>query len=149
MPSDAKKKKEQQKKEARKKKDIKKPANSANDADQVEDDEQDDQDQQNEEEESTTTNGTATNGTTNGDATTTTKAKPVRNPFDMTEIKNHLEEVLQVEKMNAENRACTGVLASHPNGRDTHIHQFSITFYGQELVVSRNFFNFYLLFHKF
>ena len=54
----------------------------------------------------------------------------------MAEIKKHLDEVLQVEKMNAENRACTGVLASHPNGRDTHIHQFSLTFYGQELVVS-------------
>ena len=126
MPSDSKKKKEQQKKEARKKKDIKKPANSAND--QAEEDEQDDQDQQNEEE---TTTLTAKNGT-NG----ATTAKPARNPFDMTEIKKHLDEVLEVEKMNAENRACTGVLASHPNGRDTHIHQFSLTFYGQELVVS-------------
>jgi ATP-binding cassette subfamily F protein 2 len=28
-----------------------------------------------------------------------------------------------------------GVLASHPNGRDVHIHQFSLTFYGQELLV--------------
>jgi ATP-binding cassette, subfamily F, member 2 len=27
------------------------------------------------------------------------------------------------------------VLASHPNGRDVHIHQFSLTFYGQELLV--------------
>ena len=131
MPSDSKKKKEQQKKEARKKKDIKKPANSAND--QAEEDEQDDQNQQNEEETTTLTATNGTNGTITNGATT---AKPARNPFDMTEIKKHLDEVLEVEKMNAENRACTGVLASHPNGRDTHIHQFSLTFYGQELVVS-------------
>lgn len=39
------------------------------------------------------------------------------------------------DKENAENRSCTGVLASHPNGRDIHIHQFSLTFYGQELLV--------------
>ena len=29
----------------------------------------------------------------------------------------------------------SGVLASHPNGRDVHIHQFSLTFYGQEILV--------------
>lgn len=40
-----------------------------------------------------------------------------------------------LEKQNAENRACTGVLASHPHGRDTHISQLSITFYGHELLV--------------
>jgi hypothetical protein len=136
MPSDSKKKKEQQKKEARKKKDIKKPANSANDVEQLEEDDQDDQDQNNEEETTSTTTTNGTNGTPTNGATT---AKPARNPFDMAEIKKHLDEVLQVEKMNAENRACTGVLASHPNGRDTQIHQFSLTFYGQELVVSPNY----------
>ena len=38
-----------------------------------------------------------------------------------------------VNKTNA--KFYKGVLASHPNGRDVHIHQFSLTFYGQDLVV--------------
>ncbi len=32
-----------------------------------------------------------------------------------------------------------GVLGSHPRGRDVHIHQFSVTFYGQEILVDTDF----------
>lgn len=32
-----------------------------------------------------------------------------------------------------------GVLASHPRGRDVHIHQFSVTFHGQEILSDADF----------
>ncbi len=32
-----------------------------------------------------------------------------------------------------------GVLGSHPRGRDVHINQFSVTFYGQEILVDADF----------
>jgi len=130
MPSDAKKKKEQQKKEARKKKDIKKPSKSDENDQQEDEEQQDDENQQGNSD--SETNGNADASQTNG----TTTAKPVkRDPFDMAKMKQQFDHMLEVEKNNAENRACTGVLASHPNGRDTHIHQFSLTFYGQEILV--------------
>ena len=132
MPSDAKKKKEQQKKEARKKKDIKKPANSG----KPDEDDQDDDEQQDDETQQVNGEENGDNGTAPAQTNGATTAKPKKNPFDMAEMKKHFDHVLEVEKMNADNRACTGVLASHPNGRDTHIHQFSLTFYGQELCVS-------------
>jgi ATPase subunit of ABC transporter with duplicated ATPase domains len=34
---------------------------------------------------------------------------------------------------------CKGVLGSHPRGRDVHIHQFSVTFHGQEILVDTDF----------
>eukprot|EP00112_Aurelia_sp_Birch-Aquarium-sp1_P013686 Seg2915.2 transcript_id=Seg2915.2/GoldUCD/mRNA.D3Y31 product="ATP-binding cassette sub-family F member 2" protein_id=Seg2915.2/GoldUCD/D3Y31 len=52
------------------------------------------------------TNGISTNGVTNG-----------------------------MKDLKISNRACTGVLASHPEARDLHIHQFSITFHGAELLL--------------
>lgn len=36
-------------------------------------------------------------------------------------------------------RCCEGVLGSHPRGRDVHINQFSVTFYGQEILVDTDF----------
>jgi ATP-binding cassette, subfamily F, member 2 len=51
------------------------------------------------------------------------------------EITDKMDVWTLLEKTNSENRACTGVLASHPHGRDTHISQFSLSFYGQELLV--------------
>ncbi|XP_065052590.1 ATP-binding cassette sub-family F member 2-like [Rhopilema esculentum] len=39
-----------------------------------------------------------------------------------------------MENLSVSSRACTGVLASHPEARDLHIHQFSITFHGAELL---------------
>lgn len=40
-----------------------------------------------------------------------------------------------VKDLKISERACTGVLASHPEARDLHINQFSITFHGVELLV--------------
>lgn len=37
-------------------------------------------------------------------------------------------------KMNSEARSCTGSLAVHPRSRDIKIANFSITFYGSELL---------------
>ena len=37
--------------------------------------------------------------------------------------------------LEAQYRSVTGVLASHPDSRDVHISQFSITFHGAELLV--------------
>lgn len=36
--------------------------------------------------------------------------------------------------MNAEARACTGSLATHPKSRDIKIENFSITFHGSEML---------------
>ena len=41
----------------------------------------------------------------------------------------------EMNNLKISNRACTGVLASHPEARDLHIHQFSITFHGVELLL--------------
>lgn len=146
MPSDAKKKKEQAKKEARKKKDIKRPPGSKQqeqDVQDVSDQEENDTPENDENVEPTTsgTNGTATNGqATNGNdlkpsASTYTLNGKTNGTGAVDELQKKLDTMYLVDKMNAENRACTGVLASHPNGRDIHIHQFSLTFYGQELLV--------------
>ena len=37
--------------------------------------------------------------------------------------------------LEAKHRSVTGVLASHPDSRDVHIHQLSLTFHGAELLV--------------
>jgi ATP-binding cassette, subfamily F, member 2 len=139
MPSDAKKKKEQQKKAVRKQKDIKKTKNQE---EEEEDQEQEQDDQQSNEDETTTTTTTtpttATDEQSNG-VNETVSSKPVKNvkkrEDDEDEIEARLKAISLLEKTNSDNRSCTGVLASHPNGRDIHIHQFSLTFYGQELFV--------------
>lgn len=41
-----------------------------------------------------------------------------------------MEEELEAMTLLAKHRACTGVLASHPDSRDVHIHNLSITFHG-------------------
>lgn len=37
-------------------------------------------------------------------------------------------------EMKISHRSCTGVLSSHPESRDVHIHDFSVTFHGVELL---------------
>nr|QNH67965.1 ATP-binding cassette transporter subfamily F member 2 [Brachionus plicatilis] len=115
MPSDAKKKKEQQKKEARKTKSKKSTRPNEENGNQDEDSEQVEDEQ------------VAENG--QGDSLDQLQSD---DPFP--ELTKKLKFLALLDKQNADNRACTGVLASHPNGRDIHIHQFSLTFYGQELV---------------
>nr|UOU03350.1 ATP-binding cassette subfamily F2 [Brachionus rubens] len=128
MPSDAKKKKEQQKKDARKNKNKKvlKPGET---------DEQNGDDETNVEEiedgVNGDNNGTEENGTSN-------KQQNKSEVDQFPELTKKMEFLSFLDKQNADNRACTGVLASHPHGRDIHIHQFSVTFYGQELVADSN-----------
>lgn len=43
----------------------------------------------------------------------------------------HMEEM----DITSQNRSVTGVLASHPDSRDVHIHNLSILFHGVELLV--------------
>lgn len=126
MPSDAKKAKAAAKKNVRKAKDIKGPK-------KTDDDTQDGSDNESGSGLQTPlSNGTS--GATSGiQSASLSKISSVANAMDKLDEKLHALHL--VEAINADNRACTGVLASHPNCRDVHIHQFSITFYGQELVV--------------
>jgi ATP-binding cassette subfamily F protein 2 len=138
MPSDAKKKKEQQKKDARKKKDIKKGSkqddeDNLNEENNELDNNDNEENKENQTDESSSKQTDTANGETNGNAN---GQKKEYNYFD--ELEKKLNALNLLDKANAQNRSCTGVLASHPNGRDIHIHQFSLTFYGQELLVDAN-----------
>jgi ATP-binding cassette subfamily F protein 2 len=133
MPSDSKKKRDLQKKAAAKqrqaqssKKNNTTNAASADDNDQNEEDlieDNDDGEIQDENENPSE----QTNGSTN-----------VVDPNVKSLIQN-LDLLAMVEKANADARSCTGVLGSHPRGRDVHINQFSVTFYGQEILVDTDF----------
>lgn len=143
MPSDSKKKKEQQKKEARKKKDQKKPR-QPQDGETVDDQDNsinsDDETTQQQEGDSENLNGTKSeNGVANGADSSHTahgtfgKHPPHKDTMD--EIQQKLAAMELLDKQNADNRACTGVLSSHPHCRDIHIDLFSLTYYGQEILV--------------
>ncbi|CAF0970022.1 unnamed protein product [Brachionus calyciflorus] len=121
MPSDSKKKKEQQKKEARKNKNKKVTKT--------------DEDPTANDENSTSENENESNNDINGSESVenSQKSNGTTDPFP--ELTKKLQFLALLDKQNAENRSCTGVLASHVNARDIHIHQFSLTFYGQELLV--------------
>lgn len=127
MPSDAKKAKAAAKKNVRKAKDIKGPKKTEADVGSDNENGGSGSGQQ-----TPLSNGTS--GATSGvQSASLSKISSVANAMDKLDEKLHALHL--VEAINADNRACTGVLASHPNCRDVHIHQFSITFYGQELVV--------------
>lgn len=113
MPSDAKKAKAAAKKSAGRKKQVKKQDDEEN-VEQIVNDNID-----------PVSNGNSTGGL----------PKVSSHAARMAELDEKLGVLHLTEKVNAENRSCTGVLASHPHCRDVHIHQFSMTFYGQELVV--------------
>jgi ATP-binding cassette subfamily F protein 2 len=152
MPSDSKKKKEQQKKDARKKKDLKKPKQQ-----QLDGEENDENDSENEVEEqqegqetsavaangidSETTTGCGVNdgaaGTASGFGKIVVNGESVvtKHIDSVDEIEQKLRAIDLLDKQNADNRACTGVLSSHPHGRDVHIDLFSLTFYGVEILV--------------
>ena len=141
MPSDAKKKRDLQKKVAAKQRQAQrtnKPngANSnENDEDLIDDNEDDEVQNENENPSTPTTNGTSTEVDSN-----------------VKSVIQNLDLLSMVEKANADARSCTGkrrqwlnrliespdrsvgVLGSHPRGRDVHINQFSVTFYGQEIL---------------
>ena len=131
MPSDAKKKKEQQKKEARKKGGNRRGKGQAQD-------ENVDENEIENENENEIENENGDEQSTNGDSTTPKMASNGSSASlngKIEALQQKLDTFKLIEKTNAENRACTGVLASHPEGRDIHIHQFSLTFYGQEILV--------------
>lgn len=67
-------------------------------------------------------NGVETNGISNGEITA--------NGHTVNEIEDELEAMTLLAK----HRACTGVLASHPDSRDVHIDNLSITFHGVVLL---------------
>ncbi|CAF0774495.1 unnamed protein product [Rotaria sp. Silwood1] len=145
MPSDAKKKRDLQKKAAAKQRQAQpsKKVNTTNNsnANQNNDDlfdDNDDDEIQNENENLTNgTNGTTTNAT-NGK---TNEANGATNDVDpnVKSLIQNLDLLTMVEKANAEARSCTGVLGSHPSGRDIHINQFSVTFHGQEILSDADF----------
>lgn len=141
MPSDAKKKKEQQKKDARKNKNNKKVAKQENDGDQVDENNLDENNTSDVENNGTESEQTTSQNGENGETVVSKAQNGSGGPADRSfsehfdELERKLHFLTLLDKQNADNRACTGVLASHPNGRDVHIHQFSLTFYGQELLV--------------
>lgn len=133
MPSDNKKKKEQQKKEARKKKDLKKPKQLENGENDENEDLENENDEQNGEENGV--NGDSAPAPASDFLRPNASANSLINVGDMDALTKRMNAIDLLEKQNSDNRACTGVLASHPNARDIHIHQFSLTFYGQEILV--------------
>lgn len=135
MPSDSKKLKADKKKAARKGKDIKRPLGTKLD-------EQDDNSLDNstvnsdgevEENGEVKTNGLTPNGGSSASLSKTTSPKSKTNGVD--ELCLKMDQWSILERQNADARSCTGVLSSHPHGRDTHINAFSLSFYGQELLI--------------
>lgn len=63
---------------------------------------------------------------------TQTKSKTAAATANSTSTPNGVTD--SIGNLTISNRACTGVLASHPDARDLHIFQFSITFHGVELL---------------
>ncbi|CAF4161820.1 unnamed protein product [Rotaria socialis] len=140
MPSDAKKKRDLQKKAAAKQRQApsgkKASTTNANDADTNPNDEDllednDDDDEIQNENKNPTNQSNGAKNETNG---ATTDADP-----NVKSLIQNLDLLNMVEKANAEARSCTGVLGSHPRGRDIHIHQFSVTFHGQEILSDADF----------
>jgi len=54
--------------------------------------------------------------------------------FDDTEVNGLVSEMEDLYTVSSQ-RAVTGTLSSHPDGRDVHIDSLSITFHGSELLV--------------
>ncbi len=57
---------------------------------------------------------------------------------ELQEAVNGIARELDELDLQAKNRAVTGVLASHPDSRDVHIMNLSITFHGAEMLVDTN-----------
>lgn len=105
MPSDAKKRRDAKKKEAAKARTQKKPTKA--------------------DESTNETNGSST----------PTENETVTNGVNMSAAEEELVRKLETDMMlNAEARACTGVLAVHPRSRDIKIENFSINFHGVEIL---------------
>lgn len=55
-------------------------------------------------------------------------------PKELTEEEKLCAMLEEEARLNAEARSCTGTLAVHPRSRDVKIENFSITFFGAELL---------------
>merc|ERR1712218_739776 len=78
------------------------------------------------------------NGATNGDAKSNSNSKEstpvVNNGVTLTYEEKLVMALEEESRMATEARACTGVLGIHPLARDIKIDNFSVTFYGAELL---------------
>lgn len=149
MPSDAKKKRDLQKKAAAKQRQA--PGKKSNTTTGAGNDPIDDDLIENNDD----------NDSENGNESPAPETNGINNDVDpnVKSLIQNLDLLSMVEKANADARACTGnkkkvflsfkinflffyfkgVLGSHPRGRDIHINQFSVTFYGQEILVDADF----------
>jgi len=84
-------------------------------------------------EEEPTTNGT-TNGVVNGATNGVSKEKTAESDVPLTYEEELCLRLAEEARLAAEARACTGVLGIHPMARDIKIDNFSVTFYGAELL---------------
>jgi len=79
-----------------------------------------------------------TNGTANGDASKSNsnskESTPAANGATLTYEEELCLKLEQEARLAAEARSCTGVLGIHPMARDIKIDNFSVTFYGTELL---------------
>jgi len=76
-----------------------------------------------------------TNGTANGKSTSNSKeTTPVANGASLTYEEELCLQLEEEARLATEARACTGVLGIHPLARDIKIDNFSVTFYGSELL---------------
>merc|ERR1712218_155056 len=78
------------------------------------------------------------NGATNGDAKSNSNSKEstpvVNNGVTLTYEEELCLKLDEEARLASEARACTGVLGIHPLARDIKIDNFSVTFYGAELL---------------
>jgi len=76
-----------------------------------------------------------TNGTANGKSTSNSKeTTPAANGASLTYEEELCLQLEEEARLATEARACTGVLGIHPLARDIKIDNFSVTFYGSELL---------------
>ncbi|CAF0770235.1 unnamed protein product [Didymodactylos carnosus] len=147
MPSDSKKKREAQKKAVGKQRYQQKKSTTASlttNDDENNDERENDDEEVNDEEPTTTTTTTTTKTTTvkestNGLSNGSTNDAAMAEDANVKSLIQNMDVLTMVEKMNTDARSCTGVLGSHPHGRDVHIHQFSLSFWGQEILADTEF----------
>ena len=72
---------------------------------------------------------TPDNGSVNGDAAEHTNGYANGSANDL---------AADVNGLNISDRACTGILTSHPQARDIHLESFSLLFHGHELLQDCN-----------
>jgi len=81
------------------------------------------------------TNGTATNGSAGSSNGASKEATPaVDSGVPLTYEEELCRKLEEEARLAAEARACTGVLGIHPMARDIKIDNFSVTFYGANLL---------------